>query len=1076
MNDKIIISTISKIHFIIVSFLIFIFLSFSSIFIILQNGVAIQDLSVPHLKIKKLYLKWNEKLNITAQEIDIIKEKKQNTKIDYKQINKMLKSIALFDDWFEKVDIEKIKFNDINGSFKYIYGENGYLKISSDNFLLKSSLFFNSGLFNARIDEFKEFNKKITITGDIIINNHPLELISALKVNINNDIHLKANAQISEQKLIYSFKSLKNVKNIKHTIELFNFSDELRYWVYDAIKIQNAKIDNAYGWIDYKKLNKAYRNLHVKATVNKLNYTYDRKLDSVKSKTTDLIFNDGVLYIKPKQAYTYGFYLGKSWLKIDFTKKEELLSLYLLFDGKVNKDLLYLLKHYEIDLPLLQNSGKVKTDLTLLINLMTIDIDAKGTFYTKKANFKYLSLDIDVFNATVILNNSHVKIDNMLAKYQDIATAYVDLDLDAKNTQGQINFRTNDIKFKDANLHLKKQKKPLEIIYTISPKQDILSVEKSIWKLQDKELYVDAIEIPFDIEKLYANIPTTLAKIPNISSSYISGEIFLKPLKVNIEADVLDFDFDNIKMNQSNAHIKLNYDKKLSIKLDEQIRFKISDVDFILDKTLIEYNKDILDIKESQLDLEDIVKTRFNGKYNIKKHSSLIDLRNIEFKDKNIGKVFSNHENIQLKIFSEKGKMDIDIEKLFLHFSITDETWKLKINSINVLSKKSKILRDNGLTNGNLILFKNINENNYRFSSHIKYPYEILVEKNVPTDHYHIVGKVDATTNVATLKVNNLVDIKIDDNINISAKNIGINLNAIKKYFNNKPSSDANTTKKADMKNIIINAKDSYLYVSKNRHILSDKIKLQYYNDILTAQLVHKKGKAGFKYENDRFHLYGEKFSDQFMQNIFALSKFKDGDFAFSIDGTLDEYSGMFHISKTTVLEYKMLNNILAFINTIPSLVTFSLPGYSAHGLDIKNAYANFHFKDDIYDISNIKVDSDEIKIEGKGDASLKNNTIDLRLKLKTDLGSSLSKVPIVGYIILGKDSVSTNISVTGKLDDPEIKSLIATDIISAPVNIIKRTLMLPFNIFSSDDDDKKSDDSSKENDDLDEDEDDEDM
>ncbi|MCF6330599.1 MAG: AsmA-like C-terminal domain-containing protein, partial [Sulfurimonas sp.] len=67
---------------------------------------------------------------------------------------------------------------------------------------------------------------------------------------------------------------------------------------------------------------------------------------------------------------------------------------------------------------------------------------------------------------------------------------------------------------------------------------------------------------------------------------------------------------------------------------------------------------------------------------------------------------------------------------------------------------------------------------------------------------------------------------------------------------------------------------------------------------------------------------------------------------------------------------------------------------------------------------------------------------------LKTDLGSAASKIPIVGYILFGDDTISTTLKVIGKLDNPKVKSMIAKDIIVAPINIIKRTLSLPFNLL----------------------------
>ena len=192
------------------------------------------------------------------------------------------------------------------------------------------------------------------------------------------------------------------------------------------------------------------------------------------------------------------------------------------------------------------------------------------------------------------------------------------------------------------------------------------------------------------------------------------------------------------------------------------------------------------------------------------------------------------------------------------------------------------------------------------------------------------------------------------------------------------------------------------------------------------------------------------------MDKLFALSKFKDGKLSFSMAGKTKDYKGLIHIKNTTVLDYKILNNILAFVNTIPSLVTFSLPGYSKNGLEVKSAYINFNSKDDIFDITDISLDSKEMDIVGRGTASFTKNEIDINLNLVTDLGSSISKIPVVGYILLGEDSISTSMSISGKLDDPNVKSLIVKDIAIAPLNIIKRTLLLPFHLFESDEKKKK--------------------
>jgi hypothetical protein len=199
-----------------------------------------------------------------------------------------------------------------------------------------------------------------------------------------------------------------------------------------------------------------------------------------------------------------------------------------------------------------------------------------------------------------------------------------------------------------------------------------------------------------------------------------------------------------------------------------------------------------------------------------------------------------------------------------------------------------------------------------------------------------------------------------------------------------------------------------------------------------------------------KFHLYGKNFNDIFMQELFSPSKFKGGRFDFSVEGKTQEYAGVLYMKETTVLDYKLLNNMLAFINTVPSLVTFSLPGYSRKGLFVEEAYLSFKAKDDIYNLSDIFLASKELSIVGKGVADFNKDELDVKLNLKTDLASDASQIPLVGYILFDEESVSTSLKLKGDLSDPKVESLIVKDIAVAPINIIKRTLSIPYNLWNT--------------------------
>ena len=138
---------------------------------------------------------------------------------------------------------------------------------------------------------------------------------------------------------------------------------------------------------------------------------------------------------------------------------------------------------------------------------------------------------------------------------------------------------------------------------------------------------------------------------------------------------------------------------------------------------------------------------------------------------------------------------------------------------------------------------------------------------------------------------------------------------------------------------------------------------------------------------------------------------------------------------------------------TIGSLTTFSLPKYSQKGLLVKDGvvHVGINTQEGNVSIQEVFLGSDELTIVGKGDANYIHNKIDLLLNLQTNIANQVSKIPLVGYILFDGESISTTLSIEGKLDDPNVRSHLAQDIIVAPLNILKRTLLFPYDLLKKD-------------------------
>ena len=1051
MNDNVIISTISKIHFIIISALSFIFLILFTTFILLQNGIFIEEISLQKVKVKQLYIKWDEKISLGAKELIIFDRKNKNdTRIDYKKTIRNIKNSLVFANWFKRITVENISYNDIKADLEYIDDEKGFFHISSPEFYLNSSLYKKTDSLYISIDKLDMFDKNIAVMGRAIFEmKKDLELSASLNIDINKSTQLVLHVKSDTKKLSYRIESADDINNPKNIVKLFNINPKIRYWVDDAIEVSSLSLKKFYGWFEYKNIDKAYMHLYANAQASYLKYTYDKKLAPIRSQSTSLEFKKGVLYIKPQNAYSYDFFLDKSNLKIDFSKKEELLTLYLLFKGRVNDDILTLLNRYKIKLPFIQTKGDVDTNLKLAINLHSLSVDAIGDFYVKDSKIKYLGLDIDITNAHVFLKNTDVRADKIAAKYKDIAAANVNLTYNAKRSEGKLSFVFDDITLKEHDLRLVKRKKKLNAVYIISPKEDFLDIQHSVWKYKEQTVDIESMKVPFDITTLKAKIPSTSVTIKDKLSALVSAKIDFNSSKADINIDMLGLNHEGIKLIKPYPSFKLEYiDGELSTNKKEPVALMVDDKKLILENISLSLSSASVKADNLHINYSDFVKSNISADYNLKSQTAIVDIHNIEFKQNNIDEYFKNDKNIELLIQNKADMTSISSKEYDFEYLFNKDGWNLNLNSLKKIYPYSDILKKYSLTNGYLRVQKNKDNNNIVFSLNTDYKYKFLATHTEPIKSYLINGAFNYENGYANFKINDSIEVNIKDNINIKADNTGININELLNFFAQRN----NTSDEKYNKDIHFNASNSYIFLGKNRRVISKSIDLKYVHDILSAKLIYKDGRAFFELNNGKLYLYGTDFNDEFMDKLFANSKFKGGSLDFYISGTTKEYGGIIYAKDTTILDYKVLNNILAFVNTVPSLVTFSLPGYNKNGIAAKNAYMNFKFKDGIYDISDIYLKSKEIDIAGYGKASIEQNSIDLDLNLKTDLGSSVSKIPLIGHILLGKETVSTTLKVTGALDDPDVTTQLAKDIVVAPFNILKRTLMYPFELFKKDD------------------------
>jgi len=162
---------------------------------------------------------------------------------------------------------------------------------------------------------------------------------------------------------------------------------------------------------------------------------------------------------------------------------------------------------------------------------------------------------------------------------------------------------------------------------------------------------------------------------------------------------------------------------------------------------------------------------------------------------------------------------------------------------------------------------------------------------------------------------------------------------------------------------------------------------------------------------------------------------------------------GVITVQGGVASSFKTYNNLIALFNTVPALSTLSDPGFSKKGFEIRTGRIEFRIVKNRVFFDMIYIDGKSAAISGKGTVSLLNGAIDMDLAVRTarGIGKIIGSIPIVGYILMGKDkSITTGVKVTGTLDNPRVTTHVVMETLLAPFEMFVRTIKSPAHIINN--------------------------
>ena len=688
--------------------------------------------------------------------------------------------------------------------------------------------------------------------------------------------------------------------------------------------------------------------------------------------------------------------------------------------------------------------------------------------------FKYQKINnIQTNNINFFYDMKHnfifSKIKKIKLNYSNYEFSFTNTSLVLKN-KNNFNFNTNTINLVSKNKQIA-LKKPILVKFN-----QYITFAINNTKIASKDINLTSAKIVEDLSKI--NIPIIKGKIFDFNTSIkdinISvkdkhlkiGEIIFNNIKINniifkdnilsltsktlfnknVKELIKKFLKINIPLNQlggqNKIFSKIFFDKNISIFTNIKTKtsiFKIFDLNMFIEKG--ETN-----ITNKNLVFNSIATLYLNKNFPIYYKGA----GKVDFKKNNLtmNGVFNlNIKNIiNLKNFKDKLYVDFNSSTLkaqYLNMFVDFNRQQLIINSLkNIVSFTNfkKIIKD-GIV---LISFKDkIDIINYvLFKKSIFYKHSKLpISSKTP-----LINKMffllKNENNVTTI-YNQHANITINNTfINAIIKSIDINLYPLENLFFNNSLNNKNLT-------VNLITKNSNL-IYKTHKFLSKKASFFYNNKNLKFSSTYKNSSLIGYTKNNYLLVEGKNFSSEELKALLPnFNFFDDIKLNFIIIKSPDEFfSGKIYINYGVIKNLKLLNNIIAFINTIPSLITLSSPGFSLKGYKIRNGYINYLFYKNIFYIKQAKIKGDNLNFDFKGYIDFNKNYMFLKIKAKMKI--KIKKLPIIGksinYILFGKNGdIDIKMIAKGNLNNPKIKKDLKKEVLKIPLNILKRTITFPF-------------------------------
>ncbi len=1053
-----------KRFFLIVSLFTCVLLFAAGVF--LKKGIQLESFSAGPATVSNVSLKWQNKLELQIEDlfIELAHDETGKNPPDLSFADKIVPTVQWIDRFFSKISIQKIRVAEISGSLLY-QTSLGYITLSSSLLEGRAIIRLDTDKLIVEIEDLRSEEFHSHASGRIQFDLMEKSGSGEFTANIAESLPVSLKLMVDDKQLSFEGQENGDITTITPFVDLFGLKQSIQCWITEYLKGSRYQLKTFKGDFPWDNPLHILESFYAEARANDCEYTFAPGLEAIKSEYADVVFQKGVLVIKPQNATFYGQDTEDSWLDINFNDhKNILLTAYIQTHAQANQDIVNLVEYYNIPLPFKQTEGKTAADLTLTVNFNTEQVTALGTFVIDEGRVDYNQKNYGVKNAVIGLDETVVTFKHLEVSFGNMFVADITGMFDAGMKTGNLDIILQEASFAIGTslLILDGSLSKPALHYEIQPEGATISGTASSWKLDVIPLQFGSFKTSFSLEDFSGKLAPMLLSFPPGGAAEVSGSFSISDQVLDLKTKLLKCKLKTLEFVEGPGPLSVKYNDGLTIQSAKESKWLLDNVSVVLSPVEFRLADNVYSVISGGISYGKIFESNLAGQYSNKAKQGQIQLNNLVIKEESLGRLLTPDNVISVQVDGRDGKPSFIVPELAVEFSSdAKKSWSLIFNDLGVLYEHSPILQKYMVDAGNIAVVSLNDGQQYHFSADIPYDYSLLIKDGNPVDRYTIYGDVSDDGISAT--INQDILLSYEDELSITLKGIFFNLPEFGKLLKELPKSIPDDSIKKKEVSLRLEAVDTGFFLTPGRVILADLVNFEYLAGKTTAHLEHGEGTVDVDLEGVEFSMAGDNLNNIFINALFPGSEFDKGTMEMAAQGTFDTFSAVIKIENAIMKNFNLLNNVLAMVNTIPALITFSMPSYSLNGLPVDYLVGGMSVKDGLGTFDSLELESPEISMAGAGWIDFVKKQIGMDLNLVTRAKQNMSKIPLVGYILVGKEKrPSITVKVSGDLLNPTVEHSIFQEVATQPFSMVYRTLALPSylvsHMFGSGDEDDSAD------------------